>query len=238
MDTTKNSASRTRASAWRAPLLVGAVAAIAGVLSLATFQGADASSSKKAVERKYVATPPAPLGQTPEAAREKSAGCLSCHTQTDSLSMHVSPAVQLGCVDCHGGNSKVAVAAGVAKGSKEYTKTLESAHVLPRYPENWHYPKSANPERTYTLLNQEAPEFIRFTNPSDYRVARRACGACHADIIEASVRSMRTTGVMLWGGASYNNGILPEKNYVLGESYNEKGEAVILKGPTIPADQQ
>jgi hypothetical protein len=238
MKSTKNPVSRKPPSAWRAPLLVGTVAALAGVLSLLSFQGADASSSKKAVERKYVATPPAPLGQTPEAAREKSAGCLSCHTQTDSLSMHASPAVQLGCVDCHGGNPKVAVAAGTPKGSKEYTRTLESAHVLPRYPENWHYPKSANPERTYTLLNEEAPEFIRFTNPSDYRVARQACGACHADIIEASVRSMHTTGVMLWGGASYNNGILPEKNYVLGESYNEKGEAVILNGPKIPADQQ
>ncbi len=146
--------------------------------------------------------------------------------------------VQLGCVDCHGGNAKVNLAAGLAKGSKEYTKTLESAHVLPRYPANWHYPKSANPERTYTLLNQEAPEFIRFTNPSDYRVVRQACGACHAETIEASLRSMHTTGAMLWGGASYNNGILDYKNYILGESYNEKGEAVVIKGPAIPADKQ
>src|SRR5262245_66105716 len=112
MDTTKDSASRTPATAWRAPLLVGTIAAIAGVLSLLTFQGADASSSKKAVERKYVTAPPAPLGQTPEAAREKSAGCLSCHTQTDSLSMHSSPAVQLGCTDCPGGDPTVQLAAG------------------------------------------------------------------------------------------------------------------------------
>ena len=28
-----------------------------------------------------------------------------------------------------------------------------------------------------------------------------------------------STGAMLWGGAAYNNGILPFKRYVLGESY-------------------
>ena len=32
------------------------------------------------------------------------------------------------------------------------------------------------------------------------------------------------TGAMLWGGASYNNGIVPYKNYVLGEAYTQKGE--------------
>ena len=28
---------------------------------------------------------------------------------------------------------------------------------------------------------------------------------------------------MFWGGASYNNGILPYKNYILGESYTADG---------------
>ncbi len=228
----------TSISAWRAPVLVGFVAALVGVMGLLAFHAADANEGYNAVSRKYVTAPPAPAGQTPEAAGEKSAGCLTCHTQTDSFSMHASPAVQLGCVDCHGGNGAVRIAAGTIKGSREYAKAEESAHVLPRFPENWHYPSSANPERTYTLLNQEAPEFVRFTNPSDYRVVRQACGACHAETIEASLRSMHTTGAMLWGGASYNNGILAEKNYILGESYDEHGKPVILKGPTIPADKQ
>jgi hypothetical protein len=52
-----------------------------------------------------------------------------------------------------------------------------------------------------------------------------ACGACHQDIIEASIRSLHATGAMLWGGAAYNNGILPFKNYILGEAYTEDGEA-------------
>jgi hypothetical protein len=37
--------------------------------------------------------------------------------------------------------------------------------------------------------------------------------------------------VMFWGGASYNNGILPYKNYILGEAYTRDGQAAGLKGP-------
>ena len=97
--------------------------------------------------------------------------------------------------------------------------------MLPRYPASWHFPSSANPERTYTLLNREAPEFIRFTNPSDYRVVRDSCGACHIEVIEAAERSLMASGAMLIGGAAYNNGILPFKNYIIGEAYTRRGEA-------------
>src|SRR3546814_4831265 len=78
----------------------------------------------------------------------------------------------------------------------------ERAHVLPRYPKSWHYPSSANPQRTYTLLNREAPEFVRFVNPSDYRVARDACGSCHMQVLEAAERSLMASGAMLWCGAA------------------------------------
>ena len=96
---------------------------------------------------------------------------------------------------------------------------MDSAHVLPRYPNSWHYPVSANPKHSFTLLNRESPQYVRFVNPSDYRVAEQACGACHLSIIKAAKRSLMATGAMLWGGASYNNGILPFKNYILGEAY-------------------
>ena len=155
---------------------------------------------------------------------------MSCHTQTDASTMHTNPAVKLGCADCHGGDAAIRVEQGAQRGTASYTKAMESAHVLPRFPQAWHYPSSANPQRTYTLLNRESPEFVRFINPSDYRVARESCGACHLDIIEASVRSLHTTGAMLWGGAAYNNGILDFKQYILGESYNRDGAATILKG--------
>ena len=58
-------------------------------------------------------------------------------------------------------------------------------------------------ERTYALLNRESPEFIRFVNPSDYRVVRESCGACHVSEIETAERSLMSTGAMLWGGAAY-----------------------------------
>ena len=37
---------------------------------------------------------------------------------------------------------------------------------------------------------------------------------------------------MLWGGAAYNNGILPFKNYILGEGYTRDGTGALLKNPT------
>jgi hypothetical protein len=208
--------------------------ALAALLFFGIVNASGDSGYEKPVKREYTMAPPSPASQSPELVRQKSAGCLSCHSQSDAPSMHSNPGVQLGCADCHGGNARVVVAAGVVRGSTEYSRALEAAHVLPRYPDSWHHPSSANPERTYTLLNRESREFIRFVNPSDYRVARLACGACHLETIEASIRSLHSTSAMFWGGATYNNGILAEKNYILGESYDEQGKAVTLKGPVVP----
>src|SRR5712664_1724310 len=44
------------------------------------------------------------IDQTPEEALRKSRGCLECHKGIDTLSMHASANVVLGCADCHGGN--------------------------------------------------------------------------------------------------------------------------------------
>jgi nitrate/TMAO reductase-like tetraheme cytochrome c subunit len=41
----------------------------------------------------------------------KSAGCLSCHTKTDSPTMHETGTVRLGCVDCHLGDASVSTQA-------------------------------------------------------------------------------------------------------------------------------
>jgi len=175
----------------------------------------------------YPAYPPAPDGQSPQTADLKSFGCVTCHTATDASSMHDSPSVVLGCTDCHGGNSTI---------KNDDDLALERAHVRPLYPDTWHFPSSANPVRSYTLLNHESPEFIRFVNPSDYRVAKQACGACHQKIIDANIRSMMATGAMLWGGAAYNNGILPFKNYILGEGYTAAGEPAKIPGSGLDPD--
>src|SRR4051812_15814255 len=97
------------------------------------------------VERTYVTAPPAPARQSAESARQKSAGCISCHTASDAKTMHVSPAVKIGCTDCHGGDSAITLPAGATPGTDGYRKTLDAAHVLPRYPASWNYPSSAIP---------------------------------------------------------------------------------------------
>lgn len=213
-----------------------AVLAALGVLALtatpATLLLAAAKEKPQKID--YSFTPPAPQNQTWDAAEAKSAGCVSCHTDSDQKTMHETPAVVLGCVDCHGGDASVMGDNKWGKNSLAYMDALKKAHVLPKYPESWHWPSSANPKRSYALLNKEAPEFVRFVNPSDYRVAREACGACHIEIIEASERSLMATGAMLWGGAAYNNGIVPFKNYVFGEAYTRKGEPATIKSPGSP----
>ena len=82
--------------------------------------------------------------------------------------MHTSPSVKLGCTDCHGGNASAT--------------QKDAAHVQPRHPEIWmrdgRY-SSANPERSYTKINEESAEFIKFINPGDLRVAQETCGGCH-----------------------------------------------------------
>jgi mono/diheme cytochrome c family protein len=148
--------------------------------------------------------------------------------------MHASPAVVLGCADCHGGDAKIFVQPNLKSTDKAYVATRDKAHVLPRYPQSWHWPSSANPKRGYTLLNKESPEYIRFVNPADYRVVRQSCGACHMEIIEAGERSLMATGAMLWGGAAYNNGIVPYKNYLFGEAYTDKGEPAKIVSPGEP----
>ena len=66
-----------------------------------------ASGEEKPVARTYAPMQAAPMSQTIEQVTAKSDGCYSCHTRTDEPSMHASPAVQLGCVDCHGGDASV-----------------------------------------------------------------------------------------------------------------------------------
>ncbi len=192
------------------------------------------SSKTHVVKREYVVALPAPPSQSQADVEKKNTGCVSCHINNDSKTMHTNKAVKLACVDCHGGNYSVIKPSQAKRKDSPYIVAMNQAHVLPTLPDAWHSPSSANPERSYTLLNQESPEFIRFVNPSDYRVATEACGACHQSTIEASIRSLHSTGAMLWGGAAYNNGILPFKNYILGESYNREGEAVAIKGPLLP----
>ncbi len=164
-----------------------------------------------------------------------SSGCISCHTKTDAPSMHHNPAVSIGCAHCHGGNPDIN-AQGLEKLSAGYNEAKEKAHVHPTYPENWL--SSANPERPYTNTLKESAEFIKFVNPGDLRVAPETCGGCHAQIVDAVSKSLMTTSAMLWGGASYNNNILPYKNYVLGESYSREAEPQSISDTSVRTEEQ
>ena len=213
---------------------------LVATLLLALAGTAHAAGGEHPVERDYVTADFAPRFQGRDQAAAKSAGCESCHTSTDRHTMHANPAVVLGCTDCHGGNPRVSYKGGskpagyAYRDDREYMDALEQAHVLPMYPEAWNWPSSRNPEHSFTLLNRESPEFTRFVNPGDYRVAREACGACHLPIIEAAERSLMSTGAMLWGGAAYNNGILPFKRYLTGEAYTREGKQARLDAPVKP----
>lgn len=179
----------------------------------------------------YETAPPAPRQQPPARAETKSRGCVTCHTDSDAKTMHQNPAVVLGCADCHGGDYSVERPSGSEQGDPAYMRALMDAHVLPSNPDAWDWPDSAKPARTYTDLNKESPEFIRFMNPSDYRIAEEACGACHLDKVESVKRSLMSTSAMFWGGAAYNNGILDHKRYILGESYTREGEPARISNP-------
>lgn len=216
-----------------------AILPVTGLFLLACFsmKAMAAGGHSEAVERDYEMAPPAPASQSAGQVEAKSEGCMSCHTETDRKTMHQSPAVKLGCTDCHGGDSEVVRPDGTQQGEESYRQAMNDAHILPRYPDEWDTPNSDNPERTYTLLNRESREFIRFMNPSDYRVARESCGACHMDIIHKAERSLMATSAMFWGGAAYNNGILDQKNYFLGEAYTEDGEPAKVTAPIEPTEE-
>jgi hypothetical protein len=224
---------------WPRSYLMRCIPGLAGAALLVAI-GAPliAAEVEKAVPRDYslVRAAAAPRTQEWDAADAKSAGCVSCHTASDARTMHTSQAVVLGCTDCHGGNPAIAASDVSDHNAPAYVAARDKAHVLPRYPKSWHWPSSANPKRSYTLLNREAPEFLRFVNPSDYRVVRESCSACHIEVIEAAERSLMATGAMFFGGAAYNNGIVPFKNYIFGEAYTRQGEPAKIVSPSLGAD--
>ena len=169
-------------------------------------------------------------------ADRKSTGCVTCHTKTDSPSMHTATTVKLGCIDCHGGKVEVRAPEGVAAGSPTYEAAKKQAHVLPKNTEVWR--TSANPTHSYTAILQESQEFIQFVNPGDLRVAPRTCGpgGCHPTEVAQVEKSMMKTGPMLWAAALYNNGGFPIKRPTFGEAYGPDGlpqRVVTLPPPTV-----
>ena len=132
--------------------------------------------------------------------------------------MHDTGTVYITCVDCHGGN------AGIQKpvSQTEYNAAKDRAHPKPKFPKL--FPNSANPVRAFSDWLKESPEYIRFVNPGDLRIADQTCGKCHIKELRAVQTSMMTHGGMLWSAALYNNGAFPFKDARFGESYGRDGK--------------
>lgn len=143
-----------------------------------------------------------------------SGGCVSCH-----ISARDPHPVQqkLGCVDCHGGNGLATV--------------KEQAHPRPNFPELWQ--TAANPHESYTLLNRESWDWIRFVNPSDLRTAPTVCGRCHEPIVRSVQKGPMVNSAQVYSTALYNNASSPFKDALFVENYTPRGEPQIIR--TIPA---
>ena len=151
--------------------------------------------------------------QAPAAPGAPSDGCMKCHGGTRDP--HPT-ATRLTCVDCHGGS-------GTAT-------TREQAHPRPRKPEAWR--TSANPAESYTLLNHESREWIRFVNPGDLRVADLACGRCHGPIVRTVRKSPMVGSAQVYSTALYNNATVPFKDAIFAEQYSPFGEPQAIR--TLP----
>lgn len=212
---------------------------LAAMLALAALAGVAGRGQEPAAEGIVAAADRPEIRATVTRSREEaeaaSAGCLSCHGGIEP--MHASAAVRLACGDCHGGDGLATAPGGTAPGDIGYQAAKERAHVAPRFPDAW--PTSGNPVRSYTLLNRESIEFIRFVNPGDLRVAQETCGGCHQREVNAVAKSPMTTSSVFWAAAGYANGILSGKRALLGESYSAGGAAQVIRplGPLSPRQQ-
>ncbi|HKB40241.1 MAG TPA: cytochrome c3 family protein, partial [Gemmataceae bacterium] len=163
------------------------------------------------------------MKQTQPEADAKSAACVNCHRGVGD--MHDKNTVHLGCVDCHGSNGHLDFPPVKPGDYCPAAPPSRNPHV---------FATSANPVRSYTVLNHENADFIRFVNPADFRVAHISCGTtnCHPKEVMQNHKSMMTHGCMLWGAALYNNGGVPNKRARFGEAYGMRGEPLRLQ--TIP----
>ena len=198
-----------------------------------------AAAQTPAVPNETLAPPPSST-TIPQKDDVKIEGCVKCHNNIEPMHRYNSTgdvfdklvdgkdAQGLTCTTCHGGNPA--------------TTIQREAHVQPRFPKEWGCKNgdcsSRNPERTNTLLAKESSEFVRFVNPTDFRVVSQSCGECHTDENRNASRSMMAHGAMLWGAALYNNGGYPIKDAQFGESYNEAGTPQALIQTPAPTREQ
>ena len=178
------------------------------------------------------------IRQTQAEADAKTRGCMSsgCHTPIDSVTMHSTSTVRIGCTDCHGGDATVMNTA--AAGTPQYDEAKHKAHPRARFADDEN--RSANRVRPYTHWLKESAEWIKFVNPGDNRISALTCGrsGCHMEEVHQVRTSMMTHGALLWEAALYNNGGYPLKDARFGESYSMDGkpQRLITWPPPTPEE--
>ena len=172
--------------------------ALAGALVLATTAGLAACLNTSAEKAEDAPPPPGGvwdahldnpraiselLGQSAADADEKSRGCLVCHEGIEKP--HASQTVQLGCVDCHGGDPTA--------------DAMEDAHVLSGDPAR--DAESTTPPSEAAQWLHLSWDYVRFVNPGDLRVAESTCGPCHPNETYNTKKSMMAHSGFLYGAA-------------------------------------
>ena len=125
-----------------------------------------ASEAEKAVVRKYVAAAPARIGMTDAEVERDSVGCVSCHTDSDAKTMHVSQAVKLGCASCHGGDAGVIAPGGTPRSAVdrlngEMVKFLNSPEARTRLLAMGMEPIANTPDQMAAHLTAELAKWAR-----------------------------------------------------------------------------
>lgn len=119
--------------------------------------------------------------------------CQVCHAPRDADGQvhgieQAHPGVELRCTDCHGGTAWVCD--GELGGDRdnpdcdgEWVYDKQQAHVLSasgaRYLKNL----------SASELDEVDPDYLRFINPGDFRVADQSCGVCHEHAMDVVPRS-------------------------------------------------
>ena len=168
--------------------------------------------------------------------------CLSCHRPlkpdgTPHGIEEAHPPVDgepLSCVDCHGGDPTA--------------RTQSEAHVLPG-PNASPYIKNL----TIGELDQVDPDYLRFVNPGDYRVAGKSCGSgagagCHQEILDRILTNQMSTfsgelGVARYRAGEQSSGAgtkavydVRDESYVYGEIPGTVGALEKMEEPIIYED--
>ncbi|HEX5137356.1 MAG TPA: hypothetical protein VFY93_10305 [Planctomycetota bacterium] len=124
-------------------------------------------------------------GEGSSRPKKANPGCINCHDGIEE--MH--PWEALSCTDCHGGDGN--------------SMEKDRAHVRSTRP-------SPNDETTLPLQYDLA--YRRFVNPSDLRVAKEACGRCHADACANTEKSLHGTTAGHLSDGLYENGVTRSKD--------------------------